>query len=206
LPVDDRTPPTKLAEAGFAAMLSKPVKNGALIQSLEDVMRHGTHQSSASMPQHPARNQHQLEPSSPELSTQRVAHRGSVLVVDDNIVNQKVAQRFLQRMGCTVTIAGDGAEAIRLVEQQKFDLILMDLQMPVMDGCAATRRIRELEGTRIRTPIVALSADVTQAQLERARAAGIDDYLTKPIEVDRLQAVLQQYLENAAPIATTAAG
>jgi CheY-like chemotaxis protein len=122
---------------------------------------------------------------------------GDVLVVDDNLVNQKVAQRYLQRFGCNVTIAADGAEAVRISAHRNFDLIFMDLQMPVMDGYEATRRIRQDQG-EIRIPIVALTASVDTAQIAKANAAGMDDHLLKPIELHRLQAVLTRFLPTIA--------
>ncbi len=133
-----------------------------------------------------------------DAATTRQRFNGSVLVVDDNQVNQKVAQRFLERLGCSVTIAADGAEGVRAYEQGNCDVILMDLQMPIMDGYAATRRIRELErGLPKHTPIIALTADAMAGQLEKCQAAGMDDYLPKPINADQLRDLLRQHLCRA---------
>jgi two-component system, sensor histidine kinase and response regulator len=117
---------------------------------------------------------------------------GHVLLVEDNLVNQKVAARFLERLGCTVEVAGNGAEGVAAATDRPFDLILMDLQMPVMDGITATGKIRELETLR-QTPIIALTANAMTGDRERCEAAGMDDYLTKPIEVERLRATLTKY-------------
>jgi CheY-like chemotaxis protein len=117
---------------------------------------------------------------------------GHVLLVEDNVVNQKVAARFLERLGCSVEVACNGAEGIAAATSRPFDVILMDLQMPLMDGLTATRRIRELETLR-HTPIVALTANAMAGDRERCEAAGMDDYLTKPIEVERLRAILTKY-------------
>jgi two-component system sensor histidine kinase/response regulator len=187
--VDVRTSVADMTAAGFAAYVSKPVKIPELIDRIESVIRDSkTELNTKGLSPAPAVPDHKT--SDPKFS-------GDVLVVDDNLVNQKVAQRYLQRLGCAVTIAGDGAEAVRLTKQRTFDLILMDLQMPVMDGCEATRRIRESQRDSELTPIVALTADVNSAQIEAARAAGMDDYLTKPIEVDRLENVLERFLRRA---------
>jgi CheY-like chemotaxis protein len=135
-----------------------------------------------------------IEP--PVTSTSR-----TVLVVDDDPVNQKVAQRWLQRFACDVTIARDGAEAVSMAMQRRFELILMDLQMPVMDGCEAARRIRDADQ---QVPIVALTGAVDEHEIAAARAAGMDDYLTKPLDADKLKAVLDRCL--AAPPKQLAAG
>jgi CheY-like chemotaxis protein/HPt (histidine-containing phosphotransfer) domain-containing protein len=121
---------------------------------------------------------------------------GRVLVVEDNQVNQVVARKFLERHGCTVTIANNGAEGVKAYEAGQFDLVFMDMQMPVMDGLTATHKIRDYEGWRTRTPIVALTANAMMGQAERCLAAGMDGFLTKPIESTRLREVLQQYLQS----------
>jgi CheY-like chemotaxis protein len=125
-------------------------------------------------------------------------YAGSVLVVEDNLVNQKVAQRFLEKLGLSVTIAVDGAAGVAAYAADRFDLVLMDLQMPVMHGYAATQHIRKLElqqGTRV--PIVALTADAMSQHLEMCRSVGMDDHLSKPIEIEQLRAVLDRYLPKA---------
>jgi two-component system sensor histidine kinase/response regulator len=118
---------------------------------------------------------------------------GRVLLVEDNAVNQKVAVRLLERMGCSVRIADNGAEAVKAYSESRFDLILMDLQMPVMDGLTATREIRALEAGRRETPIVALTANAMTGQLERCLEAGMNAFLTKPIELARLRETLERY-------------
>jgi CheY-like chemotaxis protein/HPt (histidine-containing phosphotransfer) domain-containing protein len=118
---------------------------------------------------------------------------GRVLLVEDNPVNQKVAVRFLERMGCTVRVADNGAEGVKAYRQAQFDLVLMDLQMPVMDGLTATARIREIEAGGPATPIVALTANAMSGQLERCMAAGMNGFLTKPLEIARLHETLDRY-------------
>ncbi len=98
----------------------------------------------------------------------------TVLLVEDNAVNQRVAQLFLERAGCDVVLAADGSEALAMLESRARDLVLMDVQMPVMDGLKATRRIRAESGRR-RIPIVGLTANAMSEQVEACRAAGMDD-------------------------------
>ena len=121
--------------------------------------------------------------------------RARVLLVEDNAINQRVARRFLERLGCEVQVVGDGQQAVEAFERNAYGFILMDMQMPVMDGLEATRRIRELEDRRTRrTPIVALTANAMMGTLERCLEAGMDDYLTKPLDISRLQDVLDRFM------------
>ena len=124
---------------------------------------------------------------------------GRVLVVEDNPVNQKVAEKFLERLGATVRLEEDGAAAVAACRAERFDLILMDMQMPVMDGIAATRAIRTEEGGARRTPIVALTANVLAGQSQACFDAGMDDVLPKPLEVGRLQEVLDRFILQRPP-------
>jgi signal transduction histidine kinase/CheY-like chemotaxis protein len=130
-----------------------------------------------------------------------------VLVVDDNIVNQKLMDTLLGKWGHQVTIAGDGEQAIKAVEGKSFDLILMDIQMPGMGGLEATRRIRSLETSlpdRRRTPIYALTAEALDDQVSAGLRAGLDGYLTKPLERMRLQAALEAAASSSAMRSPTA--
>ncbi|HRE18308.1 MAG TPA: CHASE domain-containing protein, partial [Rhodocyclaceae bacterium] len=115
-----------------------------------------------------------------------------VLLVEDNATNLLVTNEFLQGMGCVVSIARHGAEAVEQVAQHDFDLLLMDLQMPVMDGLTATRIIRNTERGRL-LPIVAITAAATREDQEAASAAGMDAHLAKPIDRDKLRAMLVRF-------------
>ncbi len=117
-----------------------------------------------------------------------------MLVVEDNEVNREVARRFLERFGCTPTTVTNGEAALEACAQRRFNLILMDVQMPVMDGLAATRELRRREAGGAQTPIVALTASAMSGELERCLSAGMDALLTKPLEVARLREVLRRYL------------
>jgi CheY-like chemotaxis protein/HPt (histidine-containing phosphotransfer) domain-containing protein len=131
-------------------------------------------------------------PSRPAVTGRRredvVARR--ILLVDDNPLNQIVAEAMLVQDGHDVVIAGDGVEALAAVREQPFDLVLMDMQMPVMDGLEAARRIRALDAAVRDIPIVALSANVMPEQIARCRDAGMNDHLAKPIDRDMLRQVV----------------
>jgi len=122
--------------------------------------------------------------------------RARVLVVEDNAVNQKVALMILDRLGVDGSVAGDGAMAVEMIAQGGFELVLMDLQMPVMDGCTATREIRKLGGRFEDMPIVAMTADAMTGARERCMEAGMNDYLCKPVRIDEVRAVLERWMKK----------
>jgi CheY-like chemotaxis protein len=122
-----------------------------------------------------------------------------ILLAEDNLVNQKVAKRILQKERHTVAVAANGKIALELLTQQTFDLILMDVQMPEMDGIEATRVVRENEkasGEHI--PIIALTAHAMSGDRERCVAAGMDGYASKPIRIDELRQEIER-LAQARP-------
>jgi len=122
-----------------------------------------------------------------------------VLLAEDNKVNQRVAQRFLERLGHEVTLANDGREAVDHWQRQAFDLVLMDVQMPEMDGFEAVAAIREAEqGRATRTPVIALTAHAMSGDRERCLAAGMDGYLTKPMKLAQLVAAIDDVLPTIA--------
>ena len=115
------------------------------------------------------------------------------MVVEDNEINQKIALRMLERMGRTATLVDNGVRAYELGVTGAFDCILMDVQMPLMDGITATERIRERLGPE-RLPIVAMTANAMQGDREMCLEAGMDDYLSKPLQAAQLQAILAKFL------------
>ena len=125
-----------------------------------------------------------------------------VLVVDDSAVNQKVAKAMLERFGCKVDLAANGREAVTLCNAQSYDLVLMDCEMPEMDGYEATREIRRQEGQKKHTPIVAATA-MANAR-ERCLAVGMDEHLSKPLTVEHLDAVLSRFAAAEIRIDTSA--
>jgi CheY-like chemotaxis protein len=113
----------------------------------------------------------------------------NILIVEDVFVNQKVALQMLKRLGYAATVVNNGRAAVEVVEKNLFDLILMDVHMPEMDGLEATRAIRRLQ--LVKQPrIVALTADVLKGEKERCLESGMDDYISKPVKIDRLKAIL----------------
>lgn len=159
---------------------ARPLARHALYQTLRRVMR----------------------PELPEMSEQQprttdASHRARILLVEDNSVNQLVAKGMLTRLGCQVTICGHGAEALERLEHQRFDLVLMDCNMPVMDGYEASRQIRQ-SGRWPHLPIIALTANAMPEERERCRAAGMDDYLAKPFRQAELLGLLEQWLPGLA--------
>jgi two-component system sensor histidine kinase/response regulator len=121
--------------------------------------------------------------------------QGTVLLVEDNLVNQEVAKAMLSRLGLRFEIANNGKEAIDLVRDHEFDLILMDCQMPIMDGYQATSIIRQQQKAGVRSvPIIALTANVTEGDRARCLNAGMDDYLSKPYSMVQLQQTIQRWL------------
>ena len=117
-----------------------------------------------------------------------------VLVVEDNAVNCLVVQTMLERLGMTVTLAHDGAQAVAAIQEQAVDVVLMDCQMPVMDGYEATRQIRSLGSPIAQVPIIALTAHAFAEDRQRCEASGMNDYLPKPVTMEALARVLQRHL------------
>jgi signal transduction histidine kinase/ActR/RegA family two-component response regulator len=125
-----------------------------------------------------------------------------VLVAEDNAINQLVIRKILESFGCAVEVVGNGAEALARATETRFDLIFMDMHMPVMDGMSATRRIRALRSPQATTPIIALTADALSGQREQYLSAGMDDYVTKPIQPKLLlEAILRTTAPASPPIA-----
>jgi PAS domain S-box-containing protein len=145
--------------------------------------------SSAGAPRTPALPQ-ELAPAPAEGS------RGRVLVAEDNSVSQLLAAEVLKRLGCMVDVAGNGREAVDACQRLPYDLILMDCDMPVMDGFEATRQIRALEeGTERHVPIVAMTASALQGDAEKCLAAGMDEFLSKPLRLQQLSQVISTWLK-----------
>jgi signal transduction histidine kinase/CheY-like chemotaxis protein len=144
-----------------------------------------------------------FEPCPPHVARQRAANgkeriEAHVLLVEDDWVNQLLAKEMLLSVGCTVDVAHNGVEACDAAAAARYDLVLMDLHMPLMDGLEATRRIREAErqAPRARVPIVALTADTLQSDRRQCLAAGMDDHITKPVSVAMLRAVLGRWVRR----------
>ncbi len=161
------------AKMDYAAMLSKPAKSGQLLSALVKSLAPDTAQIDRSP---------QAEAESDLVSARDVR----VLLVDDNTINQKVGQKILKRLGYDPVVVSSGMEAIESCTSEDFDIVLMDIEMPDMDGIAATHQIREaLAGKRVPF-IVALTANAMSEERDKYLRSGMDDYLSKPIDVDAL--------------------
>jgi two-component system, sensor histidine kinase and response regulator len=169
------------ARAGISGYLTKPVDEADLHDCLAEIL--------GGAPARPSLvTRHSLRENRPPVSAR-------ILVAEDNEVNQKVAVRILEKLGYRVDVADNGREAVEAVARTRYDAVLMDGQMPEMDGFEATARIRESEGGGRRTPIVAMTASAMKGDREKCLAAGMDDYVAKPIGPDSLQAVLSRWVE-----------
>lgn len=184
----------QLATKMDACVLSTPLKHREL-QKLMQSLCNGTLSSNTASK--PLTSKTMDRVATPPASGDIQAFPGAVLLVEDNVVNQKVAVRFLQRLGAQVTVAANGDEGVALLKRGNFALVLMDVQMPVMDGYEATRVIRALPTAKCSVPIVALTANAMPEDRERCLAAGMNDFLTKPLQFDALTVVVQQYCSTA---------
>ncbi|MGF7210281.1 PAS domain S-box-containing protein [Skermanella aerolata] len=155
-------------KVGITATVMKPIRCHYL---LEHLLR------STDLPELPAN-----APATSETSAKAAPARLlTILLAEDNLINQQVAARRLQKLGHTVDIANNGAEAVKALSGKNYDLILMDVQMPEMDGFEATAAIRALPGEKRRIPIIAMTANALPSDCERCLAAGMDDYIAKPV-------------------------
>jgi two-component system sensor histidine kinase/response regulator len=160
---------------GSAAYVMKPLRKVSLTRALCRLIRHfdsGEQESSPSFAAIPA----------------------DVLLAEDNFTNQKVALMMLKRFGCRTDAVSNGEEALDLIRQKHYDLVLMDCQMPIMDGWATAAAIRELEHGAPRVPIIALTANALSGDKERCLQAGMDDYISKPLSLIELHTQLTKWI------------
>src|SRR5687767_9975718 len=182
--IDDKSDRKELHALGFAGHLSKPMRRAELLATMERVLSHAALEFTQRLRSIVTR----------DVIVEDHQRRGRVvLLVEDNATNRRVAELFLERAGCEVVLAADGREALEELHKRPVDLVLMDVQMPVMDGLEATRRIRADISGGARIPIVGLTANALKEQVEACRAAGMDEVIAKPIERERLEAVLERY-------------
>ncbi len=189
VPLLEQLPAAELKSLGWRGQIPLPVRHDRLAASLGP--------RSAAVDEIRA-----ALPSARDPGKERaILHATRVLLAEDNLVNQRVAVRMLERLGCSVDVASTGAEAIELYRTGLHDIVLMDLQMPELDGFEATRHIRALEGETERVPILALTASAGPEDRARCIESGMDDCLTKPIQASVLEASLMQW-SNGEPNAS----
>jgi len=170
--------------AGLDAYLTKPVKHALLFECLSEVLSG----SVSPAPSEQAGSKGQRGPLEPVPFALRV------LIAEDNIVNQKVAVNQIRKLGCHADVVSNGLEALKALEAANYDLVLMDCQMPELDGYEATVQLRLREGQTRHTVVVAMTAHAIEGDREKCLAAGMDDYLSKPVQMEELRAVLMGLL------------
>ncbi|MDQ5828846.1 MAG: response regulator, partial [Actinomycetota bacterium] len=173
---------------GIDAYLTKPVRQSRLYDAIATVMS----TTEGATPEDTQR------PTSHDRRKETMPSGARILIAEDNPVNQKVAVRMLERLGYQADVAADGIEAVEALSRVPYAAVLMDVQMPEMDGYAATAEIRRREGgTQRRTPVIAMTANAMEGDREKALAAGMDDYVPKPVKPEELDAVLERWVSKA---------
>jgi CheY-like chemotaxis protein len=174
----------RLKNIGFAAYLTKPVRQSDLYDCLATVLKNGGEKK----PPRTIITRHDIR----DMQRNKVR----VLLAEDNIVNQRVAAAMLKKMELKVEAAANGAEVMEALRNIPFDLILMDVQMPVMDGLEATREIRNPESDVLDhdIPIIAMTAHALEGDKERCLKAGMNDYISKPVSLQNLAQVMEKWL------------
>ncbi|MFC1499809.1 response regulator, partial [Candidatus Zixiibacteriota bacterium] len=176
----------KMKEIGFEAYLTKPIRMTQLYDALLQVMSKQVPDSTDDAPSE--------TPIITQYSLKERKQKVRILLAEDNPVNQKVASIMLEKAGYQVDVADNGQEAMEALERSSYTMVLMDVQMPEMDGFEATAAIREKEeqsGQHL--PIIAMTAHAMEGDRERCLDAGMDDYLAKPIQPKELMAVLEKW-------------
>jgi PAS domain S-box-containing protein len=178
----------RLEKLGFGGYLTKPLKRGLLEKCLKTVFSRTQDQKASSPGRIVTRH----------LIAEEQKREIKILLVEDNLVNQKVASRILQKLGFVVAITNNGREALEYLAKEYADVVLMDIQMPEMDGFEATKRIRQGEGVmNPRIPIIAMTAHAVKGDREMCLAAGMDDYVPKPISIEELRQTIQRHTQSS---------
>jgi PAS domain S-box-containing protein len=192
----------RFQEIGFAAYLTKPARHQELKAVLSLALARRVRDGATPAPR-PIATRHTAR----ETLDRFAGRTARILLAEDNITNQQVALGILKRLGLRADAVANGAEAINALETMPYDVVLMDVQMPVMDGFEATRQIRNLESAIAghRLPIIAMTANAMQGDRERCLEVGMDDYITKPVSPQALAEALDRWLPNAQSAATASA-
>ncbi len=167
----------RCGRVGIAAYLLKPVRSNELLEAMLTVL---------------SRKGSEAQPLVTRHSLREARRKAHILVAEDNLVNQTLMRKVLEKLGHNFVIAGNGREALDLSEKLQFDLVFMDVQMPEMDGLHATHGIREREkGTRLHLPIFAMTAHTMKGDKERCLESGMDGYISKPIDIKEVERVIE---------------
>jgi len=191
--IADQLPEDRLASAGVRAMMTKPLRQSHLYNQIISCLDAATVMDTAT--HEPAESKSVRQRSTPVM----VPADSRLLLVEDTPLNQRVAQGMLATLGYSAELVCNGKQAVEKLQQQAYDLVLMDVEMPVMDGLQATREIRaeEAHAERSATPIVALTAHALKGDRDKCIDAGMSDYLSKPLTMDALQQCLERWLGSA---------
>ncbi len=174
-------------DAGFDAYLTKPIKQSQMFDAVVSVFGRKK-EPDAETSAHPIITRHTIK--------ERQQNKPRILLAEDNAVNQRVALIHLRKLGYATEVVNNGREALEAIEKTPFDLVLMDIQMPVMDGYQATRAIRNLQGQQRHIPIIAMTANAMKGDREKCLEAGMDDYLSKPVSPEKLKGKLFSWLSG----------
>jgi CheY-like chemotaxis protein len=167
----------------------KPIKQSELLAAIMTVLGKSAPPAPSSV-----EKERPVEGGAPQKQLDERQRSLHILLAEDNLVNQKLAMRVLEKQRHTVVVVGNGRQAVSAVEKEQFDLVLMDVQMPEMGGFEATAAIREKEkATGAHIPIIAMTANAMQGDRERCLVAGMDDYVSKPVCLEELMKVLSKY-------------
>lgn len=186
-----RLPEQVARDAGIAACLTKPIRQSQLYDSIVMAIKPSAAAKSTTRP-----TQHHIDGQQEQATATT-----RVLLAEDNVVNQRVAMRMLEKLGCHVDTVSNGCEALESLTHTTYDLVFMDCQMPKMDGYDTTAAIRAREATTDRhVPIIALTANVMQGDRERCLEAGMDDYVSKPVTSENLRTMLFKWTRTRTPV------
>ncbi|HEU5157425.1 MAG TPA: response regulator [Streptosporangiaceae bacterium] len=181
--------PEAARDAGFVATLPKPVRRSRLHEILAEVTTTGRPGERPAPARPPAATEPEFRPPT----------QGNVLVVEDNEINQAVAMGFLARLGYRADVAANGRQALDKIAKNRYGAVLMDCQMPIMDGYTATTELRRREGPARHTPVIAMTAGALAENRDRCLAAGMDDFIPKPIGQDALATALSRWMPHTGP-------
>ena len=195
IPPDASDIQVELLEIGFREIITRPLKQSDIFNAIINAMASPESLTAKNFPSQDGRGPAR------KRTLPRTRHPGArILVAEDNGLNQQVVSNFLEKLGYTFKLVADGAEAVRAAVSEEFDAILMDCQMPNVDGLDATRQIRRQESETVKNvPIVALTANAMNRDRENCLEAGMDDFLVKPLDPERLVQVLDSQLDRFSP-------